>query len=218
MKVDSSEQLMQMQLMQQIFNNSSVSKSAGFQVMLESMTKAMMDGNSDSNTDLLGLFSQDLSKLGYKDGEVIKSSGKNTEYNIKNEFNDYTKNGNMTINDAVDKAAKKYNVDKDFILSVIKQESNFQPGVTSHAGAMGLMQLMPDTARAMGVNNAYDVEQNVDGGTKYLKNMLDMFGNSKELALAAYNAGPGAVQKYNGIPKYAETQNYVANIMRNYGK
>ena len=83
-------------------------------------------------------------------------------------------------------------------------------------GAMGLMQLMPSTAQGLGVTNAYDAEQNIMGGTKYLKGLMDRFDNNKSLALAAYNAGPNAVKKYGGIPPYMETQNYVKNVLGSY--
>ena len=81
---------------------------------------------------------------------------------------------------------------------------------------MGLMQLMPATAQGLGVTNAYDAEQNIEGGTKYLKGLMDRFGNDKSLALAAYNAGPNAVKKYGGIPPYAEIQNYVKKVLSKY--
>ena len=99
---------------------------------------------------------------------------------------------------------------------VINQESGFNPNATLHCGAMGLMQLMPATAQGLGVTNAYDAEQNIEGGTKYLKGLMDKFGNDKQLALAAYNAGPNAVKKYGGIPPYAETQNYVKKVLSKY--
>lgn len=123
---------------------------------------------------------------------------------------------NNNIDGLIDKYASKNNLDSDFIKALIKQESGFQSGAKSHCGAMGLMQLMPATAASLGVNNAYDPEENIAGGTKYLKGLLDKFQGNKELALAAYNAGPGAVNKYGGIPPYKETQNYVKNVLSNY--
>ena len=126
--------------------------------------------------------------------------------------------GNADIDSLIEQYSAKNGLDSAFVKAVIKQESGFQPKVTSHCGAMGLMQLMPATASSLGVKDAYDPEQNIAGGTKYLKGLLDRFGGDKSLALAAYNAGPNAVAKYNGIPPYKETQNYVKNIMSMYQK
>ena len=126
--------------------------------------------------------------------------------------------GNADIDTLIEQYSAKNGLDSAFVKAVIKQESGFQPKVTSHCGAMGLMQLMPATASSLGVKDAYDPEQNIAGGTKYLKGLLDRFGGDKSLALAAYNAGPNAVAKYNGIPPYKETQNYVKNIMSMYQK
>lgn len=126
--------------------------------------------------------------------------------------------GNADIDTLIEQYSSKNGLDSAFVKAVIKQESGFQPKVTSSCGAMGLMQLMPATASSLGVTDAYDPEQNIAGGTKYLKGLLDRFGGDKSLALAAYNAGPNAVAKYNGIPPYKETQNYVKNIMSMYQK
>lgn len=114
--------------------------------------------------------------------------------------------------------SEKYDIDADFIKAIIKQESGFNANATSKKGAMGLMQLMPKTAESLGVIDAYNPSQNIEGGVKYLKSLLEKYDDNKEMALAAYNAGPNAVKKYGGIPPYKETQNYINNIMGTYNK
>lgn len=107
----------------------------------------------------------------------------------------------------------KYTVPDWLVRNVIRQESGGNPSATSPVGAQGLMQLMPGTAHTLGVTNAYDPRQNVEGGVKYLRQLLDLFHGDQTKAVAAYNAGPAAVQRYGGVPPFAETQNYVKRIL-----
>jgi soluble lytic murein transglycosylase-like protein len=124
--------------------------------------------------------------------------------------------GNAQYDSIIRQAADQFNLPDKLIAAVIKQESNFNNHVVSHAGAQGLMQLMPGTAKFLGVTDSFDPVQNVMGGAKYLRQMLNQFSGDIELALAAYNAGPGNVKKYGGIPPFKETQQYVNKVLGYY--
>jgi len=122
----------------------------------------------------------------------------------------------LEIEAAIQQAAARHNVDPNLVRAVVKVESNFNPNAVSRKGAMGLMQLMPATARQLNVRNPFDPEQNVDAGVRHLKQLLDSYGGDVKLTLAAYNAGAGAVARSSGVPHYAETQNYVRRITNLY--
>ncbi|MEN8256958.1 MAG: lytic transglycosylase domain-containing protein [Thermodesulfobacteriota bacterium] len=113
-------------------------------------------------------------------------------------------------------SAEKYELDPHLIKAVVEAESNFDSYAVSHRGARGLMQLMPATAGDMQVKNSFNARQNIEGGCRYLRRMLDMFGGNIKLALAAYNAGPANVKKYKNVPPFAETKNYVRSVLRKY--
>ncbi|NCB03104.1 MAG: lytic transglycosylase domain-containing protein [Spirochaetia bacterium] len=121
--------------------------------------------------------------------------------------------GAVNLDAIFQKAADTYDVPLGLLKAIGKAESNFDPSARSKSGAMGVMQLMPKTAASLGVKNAFDPVQNIMGGAKYLKDMLKQFNGNVELALAAYNAGPGNVKKHGGVPPFAETQRYIAKVM-----
>ncbi len=120
------------------------------------------------------------------------------------------------VDESIVMAAARHNVDPNLVRAVIKVESNFNSNAVSRKGAMGLMQLMPATAKSLKVKNPFDPEQNVDAGVRHLKQLLENYGGDVNLTLAAYNAGSGAVARSSGVPRYAETQNYVRRITNLY--
>lgn len=122
----------------------------------------------------------------------------------------------LHLTTAVHDAARAHGVDPRLVAAVARRESAFDPNAVSRAGACGVMQLMPDTARYLGVRNVFDARENIFGGTRYLRTLLETFDGDLDLALAAYNAGPGAVEKHRGVPPYRETRAYVAAVRATY--
>lgn len=123
--------------------------------------------------------------------------------------------GGNVITEMINRIAGEEGVDPALVRAIVSAESNYNPDAVSPVGAQGLMQLMPDTSRMLGVTNPFDPEQNIRGGTKYIRQLLSQFGGNVEKAVAAYNAGPGNVTRYNGIPPFGETQNYVRRVLGN---
>lgn len=184
-------------------------KVKSFQELLKA--GALNGSNSDDGTNMLG------TKFG---SLLVNPESMSVQANIASKgietSNEYAKASKSQILGMISKIAKKHGIDEKLVKAVIKQESGFNPKATSRCGAAGLMQLMPRTAKGFGVTDIYNPVQNVDAGCKFLKNLLKKYNGNVILALAAYNAGSGAVAKYNGVPPYRETQNYVKNILANY--
>jgi hypothetical protein len=145
----------------------------------------------------------------------------NNVYNVNADKKANSANGDFssylgeskTLDEIFSEASKKYNVSENLLKAIGKQESNFNEKAVSRCGAQGVMQLMPSTAASLGVTNSFDAEQNIMAGAKYISGLLDKYDGNASLALAAYNAGSGNVAKYNGIPPFKETQNYVKKVM-----
>ncbi|MBL5766802.1 lytic transglycosylase domain-containing protein [Heyndrickxia sporothermodurans] len=194
--------LLEIQALQSFTNPSSTQSSdtnSLFQQLLTSALESSINGKTESSTtNLYSTLNQTL------------------PVNIHFPTNQKPINAPKDLDSIIQKASEKYNIPKELIKSVIQHESSFNANAVSKSGASGLMQLMPSTAKSLGVTNVFDPEQNIFAGSKYLKNMLDRYDGDINLALAAYNAGPGNVDRFGGIPPFKETQNYVKNITNSF--
>jgi soluble lytic murein transglycosylase-like protein len=205
-KIDEIAKLMQVFMLQNLYSHNT--EGAGqTSLMFEMLLQAMMKDMSSQSA----AYSVPQST---ENPSLNNDAENNKKLNLQNTSSD--------IMGAIRYASQKYGVEEELIKAVIKQESGFNPRAVSHAGAQGLMQLMPQTARSLGVENPFNVLDNIDGGTRYLKRLIDAFGGNEKLALAAYNGGIGrmkrlgvdTVEEISKMPN--ETRNYVARVMRNY--
>lgn len=208
MKVDEIAKIIQLYTYQNMNSeNDSSSTSAMFENMLMNAIESIASENSSSINSESILNSQSTAALDKVNGETSKNPTNSVSNNI---------------DDAIKLTAEKYGVEEEFIKAVIKQESSFNPNAVSKSGAQGLMQIMPSTAKSLGVENPFNVLDNIDGGTRYIKRLMDAFDGNKELALSAYNGGIGrmgrlgvdTVEEIDKMPR--ETENYVSKVMKSY--
>lgn len=211
MKADEIAKIIQLYTYQNLYSdNTSNSSSSMFETLLMNAIEGAVNENSSSISSETILNSLNTAISDKTNAQSINNTT-NTTNNVSN-----------SINDAIKLTANKYGVEEEFIKAVIKQESSFNANAVSKSGAQGLMQLMPSTSKSLGVGNPFNVLDNIDGGTRYLKRLIDSFDGNKELALSAYNGGIGrmnrlgvdTVEEISKMPR--ETEKYVSKVMQNY--
>jgi len=188
-----------------------------FNMLFNEELQSLMSQDQQSSNDIINVSQPTLSY-----GNPFLTSDPTIDFNNTSvEKTDLAPNKNMSgkvtqYDDIIQEMSQKYDVDPNLIKAIIKQESNFNPNAVSHAGAKGLMQLMPSNLKEFGVSDAFDPKQNIEAGTREIKRYLTKYDNNLPLSLAAYNAGMGNVRKYGGIPPFKETQDYIKKVSQNY--
>ncbi|WP_309476848.1 lytic transglycosylase domain-containing protein [Bacillus sp. ISL-34] len=212
LKIQDFKTFMELQAIQQFTNGNNTNTNSSRSIFQDMLSELVSGDALEGTSQTLGSL---LSNVEAETKSFLRPGGL-TSMNINPISTDHANNVSSATatnyDHIISQAASLYNLPEKLIKSVIKQESNFNPEATSYAGATGLMQLMPATAKSLGVDDATDPEQNIMGGSKYLSQMMARYDGDIQIALAAYNAGPGNVDKYNGIPPFKETQNYVQKV------